>query len=90
MSERKSRPEAALQDHSGESIKRGHTTVPLALAGWRFEPIPLRTVARLRHPDGSVTYIEAARLVEAPEYMARLSEADQNEVREMVLHRGAA
>lgn len=90
MSKIKGRPEATLQDHSGESIKQGHSTAALALAGWRFESIRHRTVARLRHPDGSVTYIDAARLVEAPEYMARLSEADQNEVREMVPHRGAA
>ncbi|RZO84691.1 MAG: hypothetical protein EVA65_10870 [Oceanococcus sp.] len=90
MSERKRRPEAALHNQSGQTIKQGHSTAPLALAGWRFEPVPRRTVARLRHLDGSVTYFDAARLVEAPEYMARLSEADQNEVREMVLHRGAA
>lgn len=90
MTERKSRPEAALQNQSGQTIKQGHSTAPLALAGWRFEPMPRRTMARLRHPDGSVTYIDAARLVEAPEYMARLSKVDQDEVREMVLHRGAA
>lgn len=90
MSERKSRPEVALQNQSGQTIKQSHSTVPLALAGWRFELVPRRMVARLRHPDGSVTYIEAARLVEAPEYMARLSGADQNEVREVILHRGTA
>lgn len=62
----------------------------LRLAGWRFEPVPRRTLARLRHPDGTVTHIDVALLVEAPEYMARLSKADQNEVRAMALHRGAA
>ena len=87
---RKDRPEAALQNQSGQTKQQGHSTAPLMLAGWRFESVPRRTVARLRHPDGSLTYIDAARLVEAPEYMARLSESDQNEGREMVLHRGAA
>ncbi len=90
MSERKSRPEAALQNQSGQTIKQGHSTASLTLAGWRFEPVPRRTIARLRQADGSVTYIDALRLVQAPEYMARLSGANQNEVREMVLHRGAA
>lgn len=61
------------------------TSENLALGGWCFEPCPRRTLAKLRQPDGEHICIDVKRLVSLPEYMVLLSEAEQNEVREMAL-----
>lgn len=81
--ERKSRPEAALQNQSGQTKQQHYSTESLALAGWRFERFPRRTFAKLRHADRSLISMEVHALVNTPKYMAALSDADQNEVREM-------
>ena len=59
----------------------------LQLAGWCFEPG--RTLAKLRHADKSMTYINVNNIIHAPEYMAALRRADQDEVQEMALQAAA-
>lgn len=61
----------------------------ILLAGWRFEPKPRRTLARLKLPDGATELIPLPLLIAAPEYMGGLSQADRDEVREMAMQ-GAA
>ncbi len=55
----------------------------LQLIGWSFASFPRRTLVKLKEPDG-VTYIDVKRVVGAPEYFERLSDADQAKVMAMV------